>query len=73
MAVNKYKVGKLWFFPQLGRKAVVGEVIELEADVAERYVHNEPGLLTPVRVTAQAEVPVARDAAPKRRRSRAQS
>lgn len=50
----KYEVGKLWFFPRIGDKPPVGSVIELSEDEAEEYMHNEPGLLKPVRQTAQA-------------------
>ena len=56
----KYTVGKQWFFPQLGRKPDPGEVIELEEKVAEKYMHNEPGLLAPVRLNTQARPEVVR-------------
>lgn len=51
----KYEVGKLWFFRELGDKPPVGSVIELPEDVAENYMHNEPGLLRHVRITTQSQ------------------
>jgi hypothetical protein len=63
---GKYQVGKNWFFPLLGRKPELGEVIELPEDVAATYMHNEPGLLSPVRQTTQAQPAVARRRPPRR-------
>ena len=57
----KYHVGKQWFFPQLGRKPEPGEIIELDEDVAQHYMDNEPGLLEPVRHTTQGKVKVIRE------------
>ena len=51
----RYQVGKSWWFPELGRKPEPGEVVELPEEAAKRYMHNEPGLLTPTRATAQAK------------------
>lgn len=50
----QYQVSKSWWFSELGRKPEPGEVIELPEETAERYMHNEPGLLKAVRHTAQA-------------------
>ena len=63
----QYEVGKQWFFPQLGRKAEPGEIIELDEGVAEHYMQNEPGLLKPVRHTTQAKPSVIRKKAPTKR------
>ena len=62
----QYQVGKQWFFPELGRKPDPGEVVELPEDAAERYMHNEPGLLSPVYQNRQAKPEVTR-----KRKSRA--
>lgn len=51
---QQYEVGKDWWFPTLGRWAYPGETISLDKDVAENFMHNEPGLLKPVRQTTQA-------------------
>lgn len=56
----QYQVGKQWWIPHLGRKPDVGEVVELPDDIAEQYMHNEPGLLMPVRHTTQAKPKVIR-------------
>lgn len=64
----QFEVGKKWFFPLLGRKPELGEVIELPEDVAANYMHNEPGLLKPVRRTTQAHPKVARSKKTKSRR-----
>lgn len=66
----QYEVGKQWFFPELGRKPDVGEVVELPEEAAERYMHNEPGLLKPVRKTTQAKPEVVRKTSPAKRRTR---
>ncbi len=66
----QYEVGKLWWFPELGEKPPVGSVVELEEAAAERYLHNEPGLLAPVRLTAQAHPQAVRDPSPKTPRGR---
>ena len=50
----KYQVGKDWWIASLGRKVYPGEVVELPDDVAAPLLHNEPGLLAPVRLTTQA-------------------
>lgn len=64
--MSQYKVGKQWFFPELGRKPALGEVVELPEEVAERYMHNEPGLLAPAKRTTQAAPEVVRAAKPKK-------
>jgi hypothetical protein len=64
----KYEVGKLWFFPHIGDKPPVGSVIDLPEEDAERYMHNEPGLLKPVRHTTQAHPQAARGPAKKKHR-----
>lgn len=64
--MSLYTVGKQWYFPELGRKPDAGEVVELEDDVAERYMHNEPGLLAPAKRTTQATATVKRADEPKK-------
>lgn len=56
----QYAVGAARFHPPLGRWAYPGEVIDLESDYAEGLMHNESGLLKPVRQTAQARPAVRR-------------
>lgn len=67
----QYEVGKRWFIPQLGRKPDPGEIVELDEGVAEYLMHNEPGLLKPVRRTTQARPEAVRQTEPKKKRSRA--
>jgi hypothetical protein len=66
----KYQVGKQWWFNELGRKPDAGEIVELDEAVAERYMHNEPGLLIPVRHNTQARPSVVRQDKPKTRTPR---
>jgi len=66
----KYQVGKLWFFEELGRKPAAGETIELDEEAANRYMHNEPGLLKLARETAQAAPDTVRADKPKGRVTR---
>ena len=68
--MSQYEVGKKWFFPELGLKPEIGDVVELSDEAAERYMHNEPGLLKLVRKTTQASPSVARKDAPTKRRLR---
>lgn len=56
-----YIVGKTWRFPEHSKTFNAGDAIELDEAVAENYMHNEPGLLKPARVTTQAQVPVTRE------------
>lgn len=63
----QYKVGKQWFFPELGRKPDAGEVVELPVEAAERYMQNEPGLLAPAHRTTHGKPSEVRDAKPKAR------
>ena len=60
----KYEVGKEWFFPILGRKAIAGEVIELPEDAAAIYMRNDPGIIKPVRRTTQAHAEAVRSEEP---------
>jgi hypothetical protein len=66
----QYQVGKQWWFPTLGRKPDIGEVVELPEDVAATYMHNEPGLLAPVRRTTQAKPKAARGRPPRATRKK---
>lgn len=69
--MGKYTVGMTWSFKERNFETFhAGDVIELEEDVAENYMHNEPGLLTPARQTTQAhpEVVRTRSAAKSRKR-----
>jgi hypothetical protein len=58
--MQQYVVGKTWYFKEYSRTFNAGEPIELESDVADDYVHNEPGLLAPARQTTQARPTVVR-------------
>lgn len=66
--LGRYQVGKNWFFPALGRKPELGEVVELPEELAAHYMHNEPGLLTPARQTTQARPSAVRSETKKRGR-----
>jgi hypothetical protein len=66
----KYQLGKQWFFPELGETHNPGDVIELAEESAERFMHNEPGLLKPVLHNTQAKPKVVREKKPRRTRAR---
>lgn len=68
--MSQFKVGKQWWFPELGRKPDAGEVVELEDAAAERYMRNEPGLLAPVGRTTQARPTDVRSEPKKARRAK---
>lgn len=61
----QYQVSKSWWFPELGRKPDAGEVVELPVEAAERYMHNEPGLLAPIGRNTQAKPTEVRATKPK--------
>jgi hypothetical protein len=66
----KYVVGKTWWFKEISRTAHAGETLELEESVAEKYMHNEPDILKPDRVTTQRMVSVKRSDKPTKRLTR---
>lgn len=59
-----YSLSQRFYFRELSRTIPAGQTVELDPEVADKYMHQWPGLLKPERQTTQAHPQAVRKAEP---------